>query len=244
MSVGQKCMHDPGYVCWHNVPLNEWRVECIINQNSILLSSIRKVWPVESVSTVVLIDATLKISFLDIILFCVTFVNVHSIQIQMVSNFHQCLHVTVLRVNSLGHNLGIKHFQKPRFDCSVEGGVEILVLRVQDIDVSIVVFAGHEVKIVLMVDYVSQSLVLDPRKYVLVMVVVHVMLFSCWEYNLFEVVWYLNYNLLSSLNISNWSDAWRVLDVKNVNIVSTINATCNIAVEIVLLSILRVDYNI
>jgi len=64
MRVSQKCLIASYHILGQLVPLNKIRVECIQNENVIILRCVRKVRPVEAISHVKLIDAGAFVRFI------------------------------------------------------------------------------------------------------------------------------------------------------------------------------------
>ena len=57
MCVRQECLVTPDNISWKLISLNKVRIKCIQNENIVVLRSIRKIWPIEAVSHVILVNA-------------------------------------------------------------------------------------------------------------------------------------------------------------------------------------------
>ena len=73
----------------------------------------------------------------------------------------------------------------------------------QNVNVSVVLFARDKVEPFLVVQHISNELILDPGKTILLAAIDHVVLFSVGENYFFKVVRYLNHKFVGLLQKSN-----------------------------------------
>jgi len=101
MGVGQKSVDNLVNMGRQLIPLDELRVERVVNKHFAVRGAVREVRPVEPVRSVVRVDASLNHRFGGVI--PVAKVDIKSVKVETISQIGQYLEVAFLRVDPLRH---------------------------------------------------------------------------------------------------------------------------------------------
>ena len=163
MCVSEKGLKYTYLIVWKFIPLDELGIECVHYINEVQSIGVGEVWPVEAVSKVILINIRSNMSSKSIWRIF-TFFHVYLFQIHIIADIDQYLHDIS---SSDVFNLLIEHCDQTWLNASFDRSIECFIFRIEDIDISIIVFARSKIKCVIIIYYISNDLILYLRKAVL-----------------------------------------------------------------------------
>ena len=99
------------------------------------------------------------LNHLVILFLIIAFVNINSVEVDCFAELHQHLYVPSLAQSILVYD-GVEYFEDPGLRYPLDTRVEIFFLRVEDVDVPIVVLARQKVKRSLLANNMPDELVL------------------------------------------------------------------------------------
>lgn len=85
-------------------------------------------------------------------------------------------------------NYGIEYFENSRSRASDDRGVEVIVIGIKNINISIIVFCGHQVKVFVIILHVPDEFILDVWYNLLVNIIMDIVFDTIGEAHLLEVV--------------------------------------------------------
>ena len=213
--VRNESVSDHWHTRRHFVALYEVDVESIEDDHEVILGGIGEVGPVEALRVVVAVIHLLN--HLVILLLVVALVDVDGVQMECFSQLHQHLHVSSLAL-CIEVNDRVKNLEDARLWYPLDGGVEVLLLRVEHVNVSILVLARQEIERTFFADDVPDELVLLNPWIILLAAALQNIIFNSVGKNChLKVVWNFDYSLADISHIDNRPEIWRLIDIKKVN---------------------------
>lgn len=140
VSIRQESLNHCSNMVWKQEPHYKIRIKAVKYENFTIFGSIRKIWPIKTIPTIIPLYRQRGNSFQFLV--SVSLFNIDRVLIQVVTDFDQSSQIPFLIFVLYDHC--IVSLKEARFNTTFEGSIEILVLCMQNIDISVIVFARNE----------------------------------------------------------------------------------------------------
>lgn len=155
MSVREKSLANARNILRKMISLLKSWIKGVKDNHNVQFSSVTKIWPVKAVSHIIFVDWTFYM-FIKFLFSLESKCDVHSVYVNTFSNFHDGFHqATFIVVFQCIYDYWIVNFYAIWLYWAFKTCVEIFVWAMEDVDISIIIFAGDKIKVISMIYNIS-----------------------------------------------------------------------------------------
>ena len=156
-------------------------VESIVDQDVVELCTKCKVWPVEAVGAKLILLDWVEVTFLWII---IVSAQIAVIEVERTADEHQSLHL--LGGPFFVDQNWVIYVDATRFDASIDGYIEFVVIGAKDINIAIIVFGSHQDEMFAVLYDLPHILFLHVWNITLILTSQQVTFKTIWENHIFQ----------------------------------------------------------